>query len=883
MPRPPLYYTFGNHMHWVDMQWLWGYDVLPGSVRDMIALCREAGVHGNVNFDAVGYEKMAAECPEALAELRAAVQSGMIEPVGCSYGQPYGLFHGGESNIRQLTYGVRATMRHLGTRPRTFWEEEFYFFPQLPQLLVSAGYTGSCLFFQWTWHTPEVPKEPHSLILWQGADGTRIPTLPRNDLNIHQWPEEFDGLLTVDRLGGLRGAQAVVQWLELMPTKDWMCRSELLLPRLRQLAGDSRFEFCPRTAGGLIRELAKQVDGPAREYAMDDVWHGMTLGKNWDRHPLESREAESDILRAEHISAFASLLGRPYPRWDVYPTWELEEAWRELLAAQHHDNHECEGLCGSIGYTSLARASSLAKTVRERAVESMLDHLLDHKDGSLVFNDLGWSRDIVVNRCRRGADGDIETKRILVKDVPPFGFARADVDKLWVSDVEPTQLREDADSFWLIRGDFHVQVSKKTGGIASVRAPGWTEALRFAEGSFVPSLGLVDPESVGTEVAVSGRVHDGDAHVFAAVSSRSGYEGYLTVRLAPDEDAIELGFGDTWQWPKPEPGLLRALTLPVVMRDGEVTIRADSPLSVAAVGSGSSGRRKYPEGDWMTSPQWFEEVSAMFTGYSFADFEVGGRGVMVMSRGKQQWRRLDRGAALVLNAIDPWDEDKADTGVGIDSSIRVLPHGLRSDAQRRMASGQRDARVAHESFSWNPRGTMAADRFGLLAVESAGNVLAHAMFRESAKSGENLPLWAGHRMARESDGKCDHPFVIRLVEWDGNEAAVTLKLPGRVALAAKTNIMGEVGESSSTGPDPFHPGSAALRDTQWLEVQHPVEPPDWARGARLKGEAITWSALRFTMRPREVATIYADLVMGRKEWRDLDAKREVWAKTHKTA
>ena len=70
MSKPPLYYTFGNHMHWVDMQWLWGYDVLPGSVRDMITLCREAGVKGNVNFDAVGYEKMAAECPEALAELQ---------------------------------------------------------------------------------------------------------------------------------------------------------------------------------------------------------------------------------------------------------------------------------------------------------------------------------------------------------------------------------------------------------------------------------------------------------------------------------------------------------------------------------------------------------------------------------------------------------------------------------------------------------------------------------------------------------------------------------------------------------------------------------------------------------------------------------------------
>ena len=67
--RVPITYTFGNHMHWVDMEWLWGYHVLPGSVRDMIKFCRETGAKGCINFDGIGYEKMAAEAPEALAEL----------------------------------------------------------------------------------------------------------------------------------------------------------------------------------------------------------------------------------------------------------------------------------------------------------------------------------------------------------------------------------------------------------------------------------------------------------------------------------------------------------------------------------------------------------------------------------------------------------------------------------------------------------------------------------------------------------------------------------------------------------------------------------------------------------------------------------------------
>jgi alpha-mannosidase len=67
--RRALYYTFGNHMRWVNMEWLWGYAVLPDSVRDMLSFCAATGVKGNVNFDGIGYEKLAVEAPEALAEL----------------------------------------------------------------------------------------------------------------------------------------------------------------------------------------------------------------------------------------------------------------------------------------------------------------------------------------------------------------------------------------------------------------------------------------------------------------------------------------------------------------------------------------------------------------------------------------------------------------------------------------------------------------------------------------------------------------------------------------------------------------------------------------------------------------------------------------------
>ena len=149
--------------------------------------------------------------------------------VGASYGQPYGLFHGGESNVRQRIYGVRTALRLLGPRPRTFWEEEFDFFPQLPQLLGGVGMRHASLYFQWTWHTPAVPWESIPAVWWEGQDGTRLLTATRNKLNLHQWPEDFAALLAGSTPREMP-VPGIVQWLELMPSPDWMCRAELLLP-----------------------------------------------------------------------------------------------------------------------------------------------------------------------------------------------------------------------------------------------------------------------------------------------------------------------------------------------------------------------------------------------------------------------------------------------------------------------------------------------------------------------------------------------------------------------------------------------------------------------------------------------------------------------------
>ncbi|MCL4742844.1 MAG: hypothetical protein KJZ54_11665 [Phycisphaerales bacterium] len=866
MPRKPLYYTFGNHMHWVDMQWLWGYDVLPGSVRDMLRLCRETGARGCVNFDGVGYEKMAAECPEALADLREAVRAGTIEPVGCSYGQPYGLFQGGESNVRQFTFGVRSVLRLLGVRPRTFWEEEFYFFPQLPQVLASCGFTGANLFFQWTWHTPEVPRERASLILWEGVDGTRLPTLPRNELNVHQWPEDFNGLLEQGLIREL-DSPAIVQWLELMPSRDWMCRSEVLLPRLKELFADPRFELRPRTCGELIAELRDSpgVDPPVRAYTMDDVWHGMTLGKNGDRHPRSGGFCEQSLVAAEAIAALMGLFGRPYPSWDFYPTWELEEAWRETLAAQHHDNHECEGLCGSIGVASFKRAADLARGVGDRSIETLASRMDAIEGSTVVFNGSGVPRDLLVTTS-------LDSRGEVVENVPAFGYRL--VPRATGGNPKVRVYREKG-AIVFERGGFRVEIDSKRGVIAQIRSQ------HFPDGVLAPDRPLcafVTGREGGVEALDDIRVElddfAGRSTAFIACASRRGDGGVgMRISLAPLRDAVDVEFVSD-QVPELAPGMHAGLATDFAPRFRIAQVVHDYPYGIGRAEASATRVRKYPTGDWMTSPQVFEEIRRPFTALHFVDLlDDRGCGLLCTHSGSQQWFRTDDGVRCLLTARDPWDEQRYSRD--IEAAVTIAPHGPMSDADR----ARQTARSWLVGVHHGVRGDLP-DVFGPFEVCGAPSVHAEAFHRDSTKSGEHLPDWAGHRMARESGGACTHPFVIRLVEWDGERADVTLKLPGPVALAAKTNLMGECGDWPAGGAPADAPPH--LRDTGWLSAES-ADPPEWARGAAFRGRPIEWSRVRFVMRPREIATVMADLVMGRKEWRDLDAKREVWATVHRTS
>jgi len=823
--RRPLYYTFGNHMHWVDMEWLWGVGVLEDSLLDMLRLMEQTGTRGNLNFDGIGYEKLATDAPEALDLLKQAVAGGRIEIVGASYGQPYGLFQGGESNVRQRVFGVRSVRRLIGARPRAFWEEEFDFFPQLPQMLRRCGFTGASLFFQWTWHTPSLPEERTPLIKWEGIDGSRLPALARTGFCLHQWPEDFEGKLelALEHEHGGSGPPALVQWLELMPSPDWMCRSEILLPRLLELLSDPRFEIRPGTLSTLIAELD---DGraPVRNYGMAEVYHGVSLGKNADRMVRLSRRSEALILAAESASSLAGLCGRPYPSWDVYPTWELEEAWREALSAQHHDNHECEALCGFVGRRQFDKASGLAAQVLERTLR-LLARRAQGGGGQVVYNPLGWERVVPMAPSPGAPESAVR--------VPAFGYRRVLPDSEHVIAAPRLRVESSGDTVRLAREELSVEIDRSAGTITQIRCPQFPEGLLSATRPLLQFVMRLGGEEERFEQATVEADPEGVTLVRAG---QSGATLRLRVELKEHPRRIHLRFLES-KLPRPDPGMSAGLRLLIAPELLNPTLFHDTPYAISEIRPERNFQRKYPSGDWMTSPQWFETIERPFTALTLVDLTAGERGLLLVHDGSQSFFRTDPGLECLLHMYDPWDEQEC-WGDLAGACLDLLPHGPLEHLDRARLSAEIRAlpiAAAPEAPDASASPPDLPEAMGSVRLE--GRALITALYRERGRSGRDFEQYAGHEVR--------DPFVVRLVEFDGRPSPVTLWFPGK-GTAARTNLLGELEERLT---------------------------PVYRDG---------WSSVAFELAPREIATLMLDLEQGRAEPRNLDRHRNIWATVHRT-
>jgi alpha-mannosidase len=548
---------------------------------------------------------------------------------------------------------------------------------------------------------------------------------------------------------------------------------------------------------------------------MDEVWHGMSLGKNGDDMRRRSIRAEGQLLTAETLASMMGVFGRPYAQWDVYPTWELEEGWRELLSAQHHDNDECEGLCGHVGKYSYDRSLSLSGHVLESNLQLLAKRVDAPQDSLVVFNPLGWRRNDTFLHPETGIPA-------VVRDLPPMGykcFAHAQLEP-----KEPA---------WVIRGD--VAIGLKGDFSVSIDTSSGEPACSFNWAG--QDMVRVSPKltfgglDTGTYCFQSMRISDPEGDLVLEYLHSSG-QGLVEVwfKLPSDTEVLDVTFKGR-SIPRPPPGLSDSLQ--VYFDTGPIErLLCDHPYGVSEVKTGSRGHKKYPTGDWMTSDQWFEEIEAAFTCTSFVDVSASSGlpseslpDVLIIHDGSQQWFKGKRGLHCILSAYDPWDEDYF-----VDSfhcSFRLIPHRQMSNLER-WQRAQEFRRWTEVAIKPNEGGDLPS-AFSLASCESSSALLT-SLYRETEEAGETQAMYAGQQMS--------YPYVARLVEFDGLATDAKLSISGEVASAVKANLLGET--------------IIAISDIAYC-----------------------------VLRPYEIATVYIDVVEGRKQVRDLDAKREVWATVHR--
>lgn len=650
-----ILYTFGNHMHWIDMEWMWGLGTLENSVIEMLRLVEKNNLKGAINFDAIGYEYLAWKHPETFQRLKKAIEEGKIEIAAGTYTQPYPIFIGEESNIQQIIFGVRTCERLFGVRPKLFWEEEFYFFPQLPQIMLQAGYEVYCFFFQETWHTPYVPKFQQPTVLWQGRDGSKIAAITFTDLCVHQWPEDLEKSIK-DSLES-DSQPILIQWLELLNSPKWMCRAELIESELNKL--QDFFEFEPVKPSDVItfRKPEKTVS-----FKLADLYHGLSIGKNGNTLQIERRKVEHSLLDAQALATIAYLNGLS-PQWLDYPSWEFEEAQRLLMISQAHDIDECEGFCGDVGKIYLRTALEFIESVLKRYMKTF-SKIMNSKYEICVFNPLPWER--------KGYAKLQETNEIAaINEIPALSICA--VNKSNQPEIHVQIREENIEVFW--RGTRYEILP--TAVIRTKLESNIYELNKLCCAGYEPQI--IDP-------AIFRRLLPDLVEIC------------LRTRIGPYLCDQRIKFGELNSWieveaeiqllEKPKPGYVGALMVELHTGEELRNVRYDYPFGVEEALPSIEHYRYYPKGSWMTSEKFFEKIKNHFASLRFVQLLSDHTNLLFLHVGNHGFIRDGSKVYCVLYLYDPWDEEnfarKVKTRYGFSFDDQKDPLKLAQEFNRPM-------------------------------------------------------------------------------------------------------------------------------------------------------------------------------------------------------
>ena len=311
-----------------------------------------------IDNECFAYDEYARSNPAIVAKIKKMLEDfrGRFAIGSCTYGQPLSVFINDESNARQIVYAIRANLKHFGQTPEIYAISEHALHNQIPQLANQAGYKGAIMrthFMMYGYN----PTYDAPFGTWIGEDGSRIPTVPTYDGEgaafgastydqwvLTRWPdrttqslelfgEMFEHIepLLASRIDDIvHRHEGLVMYVEDFDEYRWVILEDLL-----PIYGEPKAVFKPHSNEFRVRM--------PWGYCGNEIFNACSA-------------AENAVTLAERANAAAFLLGAPSAQEC------LEESWKNLLVAQHHDVQICGLLRDSRKYLPASLELSNAVT-----------------------------------------------------------------------------------------------------------------------------------------------------------------------------------------------------------------------------------------------------------------------------------------------------------------------------------------------------------------------------------------------------------------------------------------------------------------------------------------------------------------------------------------
>jgi len=756
-----------GHAH-LDTAWLWP---LRETVRKCartfstaLTLMDEYPEYRFVVSQAQHLAWMRDQYPDLWDRIKERVAEGRLEPVGSMWVEADCNVPSGESLVRQIVYGKRFYRDELGIETEDVWlPDVFGYSAALPQIMRRAGVRWF-LTQKLSWNQYNVL--PHHTFLWEGIDGSQVFT--------HFPPS--------DTYGGQMNARELRLGVTNFKDHDRATRSlylfgwgdggggptESMLESARRLAD---LDGLPRLTMEGARAFFTAAEADARDPA---VWVGeLYLELHRGTYTTQAavkkgnRRGELALRDAE---LWASLGGTGYD------TAAIEQAWKTLLLHQFHDIIPGSGIHWV--YEDAARAhAEVARTAEQitHAATSAIAAEVDTSDLAhpvVVFNSLSHERDGIVvvdgppdatvavgpDGSREPVQRDGDGRALVRARVPACGWAVYDlragraepVDATLSVDahrLESSRLRVELDEQGLLTSAFD-----RVAGREVLAGPGNVFQLHPDYPNFYDAWDvdrfylnqldeLTDVESVQV-------VDEGPLRVAVRVQRAFGSSRICqTIALTAGSPHVDFETEVDWQ----ETNRFLKVAFPLAVR---------SPRATYEIQYGHVERPTHTNTSWDLARF---EVCA----HKWADLSEAGYGVALLNDCKYGYDVRGNVMRLSLLRAPTWPDPVADRGRH-RFTYRLLPH----------SGDLRDAGVIDAGYDLN-----VPLRAVPVAPRSGPRPRSHSLIELDAP---NVVL----EVVKQPDGDApDGALVLRLYESWGRRGPVTVRVPRRLARAARTDLL----------------------------------------------------------------------------------------------